>query len=225
MEEKKVKVKGAGKGGGRPFNHRNFKKKETTIKAPTVGLKTIVFSSRKPKDYAAVIKSNKALSRYIGVNFKVRRPMSTRGILSVTDPDLKLPEDLNNTTGKVALLEWKTEFNTISKNKLTWEENHQKLFDLYLQHCTPDMRSKLKLMNVWESTEVTQYGIVLIKMIRSISNQHDKSKQEVMEIFQSDRPMFLTYQNPYMPHTEYLDQFKACIEVIEAYGGTPVLCF
>ena len=33
--------------------------------------------------------------------------------------------------------------------------------------------------------------------------------------------MYLTYQTPEMSNTEYLDQFKACIDVIKAYGGTP----
>ena len=33
--------------------------------------------------------------------------------------------------------------------------------------------------------------------------------------------MFLKYQTPDISNTEYLDQFKACVAVIEAYGGTP----
>ena len=58
-------------------------------------------------------------------------------------------------------------------------------------------------------------------MIRSISNKHDKSKQGVTEIVQPDKRMFLTYQNPDISNTRYLDQFKAYINVIEAYVGTP----
>ena len=42
-----------------------------------------------------------------------------------------------------------------------------------------------------------------------------------MEIFQSYKRMYLTYQTPDMSNTEYLDQFKACVDVIEAYCGTP----
>ena len=56
MEEKKVKVEGAGKGGGRPFHHWNFKKKDSMFKSPTVGMETIVFSYGQPKDAAAFIK-------------------------------------------------------------------------------------------------------------------------------------------------------------------------
>ena len=58
-------------------------------------------------------------------------------------------------------------------------------------------------------------------MIRSINNQNKKSEQGVMEIFQSYKRMYLTYQTPDMSNTEYLDQFKARVDVINAYGGTP----
>ena len=33
--------------------------------------------------------------------------------------------------------------------------------------------------------------------------------------------MYLTYQTPVMSNTEYLDQFKARVDIIEAYSGTP----
>ena len=67
----------------------------------------------------------------------------------------------------------------------------------------------------------TRDGIALIKMIRSISDKHDESKQGLMEIFQYDKRMFLTYQTPFMSNTEYLDQFKACVKFIDAYSVTP----
>ena len=76
-------------------------------------------------------------------------------------------------------------------------------------------------MNGWASDEVTQDRIELPKIIRSRNNKHDDSKQGVMAIVQSDKRMFLTYQTPDMSNTEYLDIFKSCVEVIEAYDGTP----
>ena len=55
MEEKKVKVEGSGKEGGRPFHCQNFKNKEPIFKALTVGLETIVFSYGNLKDTAVFI--------------------------------------------------------------------------------------------------------------------------------------------------------------------------
>ena len=89
------------------------------------------------------------------------------------------------------------------------------MFNLYLQHCTPDMISILNAMNGWESAEVTQDGITLIKMIRSIINKHEDSRQGLMAIFQSENHIFLTYTNPDTPNTEYLNQLKACVDVIK----------
>ena len=87
------------------------------FKAPTVSLETIVFSYRQPKDAAVFIESNEVMSRYVGVNFKVGLPMAVRAIISVTDPDLKLLEDPDDTAGKLDFLKWETEFNAISKEK------------------------------------------------------------------------------------------------------------
>ena len=83
----------------------------------TVGLETIVFSFRQPQDAVAFIKSNESLSRYGGTNFKVRRPIDVRAILSTKESDLKLLGDPDDTVGKVAFLKWETEFNVISKKK------------------------------------------------------------------------------------------------------------
>ena len=97
-------MEGACKGGGRPFHRRNFKNKELVFKATTVGLETIVLSYTQLKDAAAFIKSNEALSRYVGVKFKVGGPMSARAIISFTETYLKLTEYPDDTVGKVAFL-------------------------------------------------------------------------------------------------------------------------
>ena len=93
MDDKKFKVEGSGKRGGRPFHRQNFKKNEPMFKAPTVGLETIIFSYRHPKDAAAFIKSNLVLYRYVSINFKFGGTVAARVILSGTDPYLKLLED------------------------------------------------------------------------------------------------------------------------------------
>ena len=84
-------MEGAGKGGVRPFNCCNFKNKELMFKVPTVVLDTIIFSYGQPKDSAPFIKSNEALSRCVGINFKVGGPIAVMDILLVTDPYLRLP--------------------------------------------------------------------------------------------------------------------------------------
>ena len=131
------------KGGGRTFNRQNFKKKYPMFKYLTVGLETIVFSYGQLKDAAVFIKSNEAMSRYVGINSKSVVTMAARVVPSFTELDLKLPEDPDDTAGNFAFLKLETDFTAISKNKLTWEENRRNIFNLYLQHCTPNMRSKL----------------------------------------------------------------------------------
>ena len=88
-------------------------------------------------------------------------------------------------------------------------------FNLYLQNCIPDMKYKFQSINEWVSSEVTKYGSELIKMTRSISNQHNESKQGVTDIYQSDNHMYLTYQTSDMLNAEYFDQFKACVDFIK----------
>ena len=76
------------------------------IKAPTVNADTIIFSYGQPKDAATFVKSNKALSRYVGVNFQVGGPMESRNVISITDPYLKLAVDPNDTPENVSFLKW-----------------------------------------------------------------------------------------------------------------------
>ena len=76
------------------------------FKSPTVGLQTIVFSYSQTKGAAAFIKSNEALSRYDGLNFKVGGSMAVKSIPSVKDPDQKLRKDPDDTTGKASFLKW-----------------------------------------------------------------------------------------------------------------------
>ena len=83
------------------------------------------------------------------------------------------------------------------------------------------MRFKLKLMNGWVSAEVTQDGIELINIFRSISKQHNESNQVVMAIVQSEKHLYFSHQTPDIFKTQYLDQIKACVDVIKVYGGTP----
>ena len=97
---------GAGNGGGRIFHRQNFKNKESVFKAPTVGLETIFSIYEQPKDAAALFKSNEALSIYVNIIFKDGGPMATGDILSVVETGLNLPEEPDDTTGKVAFLEW-----------------------------------------------------------------------------------------------------------------------
>ena len=103
MDEKLVKVEGYDKGGGQHFHRRNFKNKDPLFKALTIGIDIIVLSYGKPNNAAAFIKPNKALSRYIGLNFKVGGPMETRAIPYVEETYLKLPKYPNDTAGNFLL--------------------------------------------------------------------------------------------------------------------------
>ena len=95
-----------GKGGGQPFQHRTFKKKDSVFKTPTISIDSIVFSYVQTKDAVVFIKSNKAMSRYVYIKFKVGGPMAARAILSSKDPYLNLPENPDYIAGKVAFLKW-----------------------------------------------------------------------------------------------------------------------
>ena len=74
------------------------------FKDPMIGIETIVFSYWQTKDTGAFINPNKLLSRYFGLKFKDWGHVAARFILSIDDPDWKIPEDTDDTAGKVAFL-------------------------------------------------------------------------------------------------------------------------
>ena len=81
---------------------------------------------------------------------------------------------------------------------------------------------KLQSMRDWESVEDDQDGLELAKLIRDILHQKDEKEQSALESVDADKALFLCYQKAHQTTAEYVETFKARVDVCKSTsGGAP----
>jgi len=68
-------------------------------------------------------------------------------------------------TNIVETTKWQRNFNHTHDQEKWWTENNQKIYNLVMQHATPEMKKKLLMMESWAQTITTQDIIELLKTI------------------------------------------------------------
>jgi hypothetical protein len=92
-----------------------------------------------------------------------------------------------------------------------------------MQHSTPEMKTKLLMMDLWTKTSATQDGIALLKTIRNICHKKDGSADAtiILDLIRMDKDMFLVHQAPTEPLSSYLSKFKGAVDVVKSLDGSP----
>ena len=85
------------------------------------------------------------------------------------------------------------------------------------------METKLQGMKTWSDIDETQYGLMLIKLIRDITHKRDETAQAMLDVVRADKELVLCIQSEHMLLTSYLAKFKARVETIKGAGGKPGL--
>ena len=135
-------------------------------------------------------------------------------------PVLALPEPPTDPTNKIAFFKWKRNYVEVEKQMKTWEEANQRAYNLFRQHATPGIKSKIEAMPGFEAAATAMDGITLLGLFRSVCHQHDDTKQGTMTVVQTDKRAFLYYQKPSQSNVDYLAEFKLIQKVIETYEGS-----
>ena len=121
-------------------------------------------------------------------------------------------------------LEKKTYFcdcSAVKAQKAQWEENNQKVYNLFLSHCTPNMETKLQGMETWPIVEDEQDGLKLTIIICNIVHRRDETSKAILDIVRADKELMLCHQKEHQSLTQYVAESKARIAVIEGAGGYP----
>jgi hypothetical protein len=106
-----------------------------------------------------------------------------------------------------------------------WDENTQKIYNLVMQHSTPEMKTKLLTMDLWEITSATQDGITLLKTIRDIYHKKDSGTDAttILNLVQMDKEMILVHQSLTKPLSRYLSKFKGTVDMVKSLDIPPWL--
>ncbi len=120
-----------------------------TFRAPTSGHKSVVFHYIKSDLSAEFLKHNGALTDYVRVNFKYDGPTMAQALRTGVKPKFKDPPEPEENASRTAEKKWEITIFKVENNHLHFEDNNKRCYNLYLQHCTPQMKVKLKFMEGW----------------------------------------------------------------------------
>ena len=109
-----------------------------------------------------------ALSKHVGVYFKYGGPDTAKAMLELQAPVLALPSDPDDKATSVAIFKWEKNYAKVEKKIETWEENNKKVFNLVLQHSTPEISNKIESLDDWATVKDAMDGIELLKLIRKV---------------------------------------------------------
>jgi hypothetical protein len=218
--KKKIKVKGTPH-----FNPRHsFTPQKKMFPAPMQGLKHIIFNNTGTAKAASTFNLNvKAISKHVANCLKFVGPLAALAIRELKDPIITFPDKLTDPSNLVKTTKWQRKYNHAHDQQKWWDKNTQKIYNLEMQHSTPEMKTKLLTMDSWEATSAAQDGIGLLKVIRDICHKKDggTNATTILDLVHMDKEMFLVHQGPTKPLLSYLSKFKSAIDVVKSSNGTP----
>jgi hypothetical protein len=146
-------------------------------------------------------------------------------ICELKESTITFPDDPEDSSNLVKTTKWQRKYNHAHDQQKWWDKNTQNIYNLVMQHSTPEMKTKLLTMDSWAKTSTTQDRIVLLKTIRDICHKEDGGTDAtaILDLVQIDKAMFLVYQLPTEPLSSYLSKFKGAVDMVESSDGSPWL--
>ncbi len=97
------------------------------------------------------------------------------------------------------------------------------MYNLMMQHSTPDMKIKLLTMDSWAVMSAAKDGIGLLKIICDICHKKDSgaNARAILDLVHMDKEMFLVHQGPTKLLSSYLSKFKGAVDMVKSLDGTP----
>ncbi len=113
------------------------------------------------------------------------------------------------------------EVKTVAKQRLKFAESLKKGYATVYNQCSQEVRDKLETTSNWETTQRNQLLHKLISKIERICLGFEDHKQEVFNLVQDLKMLFLYSQSKKESIEEYGCNFKSPWDMVEAFGGSP----
>jgi hypothetical protein len=113
------------------------------------------------------------------------------------------------------------EVKTIAKRPLKLEASLKKGYATVYDKCLQEVRDKLELTDDWERTQKEQSLHELIQKIEQVCVGFDDHKQEVFNLVQVLKTLFLYTQGEKDTVEEFRCNFRSLWEMVEAFVGSP----
>ncbi len=113
------------------------------------------------------------------------------------------------------------EVKTIAKWRLKLKDSLKKGYAMVYDQCLQEVQDKLKLTDYWERMQKEQSLHKLIQKIERVCVDFDNIKQEVFNLVQALKTLFLYTQGEKDTVEEFGCNFQSLWETVEAFGGSP----
>jgi hypothetical protein len=111
----------------------------------------------------------------------------------------------------------------IAKRRAKLDSALKKGYATVWDQCSQEVRDKLEASDDWERTQREQSLHDLIGKIERICVGFDDHKQEIFNLVQALKTLFLYTQTDKETVEEYSRNFKSLWDTVEAFGGSPGL--
>ncbi len=109
----------------------------------------------------------------------------------------------------------------MQKRRLKLQDSLKKGYATVYDQCSQEVRDKLKATDDWERTQRNQSLHELIQKIEPICVGFVNHKQEVFNLVQALKMLFLFTQGEKDTVDEYRHNFRSLWNTVEAFGGSP----
>ena len=113
------------------------------------------------------------------------------------------------------------EVKSVAKCRLKLAESLKKGYATVYSQCAEEVLDKLKSSDDWDRIQKEQSLHELIAKIEKICVGFDDHKQEVFNLLQLLKTLFLYTQSKKESVEEYVRNFKSLWDTVEAFGGLP----
>jgi hypothetical protein len=142
------------------------------------GLDHIIFANTGTSKVVSTLNHNiKALLEHITNRLKYSGPLAALAVRELKAPTIVFPADPLDPTNLLETTKWQRNFNHAHDQQKWWDENTQKIYNLVMQHSTPEMKTQLLTMDLWVRTSATQDRIALLKTIRNIYHKKGRRRR------------------------------------------------
>jgi hypothetical protein len=111
----------------------------------------------------------------------------------------------------------------VAKRRLKLAESLKKGYATVYNQCLEAVKEKLETIDDWDKTQWDQSLHELINKIKRICVGFDDHKQELFDLVQALKMLFLYMQAEKDSVKEYSRNFKSFWDMVEAFGGSPGL--
>jgi hypothetical protein len=116
---------------------------------------------------------------------------------------------------------WEEAVRAIAKRKAKLDNALKKGFATVYDQCSLEVRDKLEVRDEWDRVQREQSLHDLISKIERICVGFDDHKQQVFNLVQVLKTLFLYAQTEKESIDKYTHNFKSLWDTVEAFGGSP----